>query len=156
LPPYPYRSGTHRARYAGQFRALLGDLARLHSAGYVFSDVREHNLVFHVTNPRLAWLVDFDLAGVCRVALPERADLPEASLVKRQPQHDLHALGWIMRQYEAVDSAQQEAWAALGASVMHAATAAGALERNWPAERRAAAHFIGNAQQASTHTIHGS
>jgi hypothetical protein len=137
---YPFREGTRLARWAGQFRALLCDLARLHSANYVFADVREHNLVFHATDWQLAWLVDFDLAGPAgsmypggfNVALPERAGLWLAASDRMDPSHDLHALGWIMLRYAPVNPADLSAWRALGDSVMTATTAAMALALAWP------------------------
>jgi hypothetical protein len=121
---HPWRHGTHKAHWVGQFRTLYTELNVLHVRGYVHCDVREANLVFDGTNPTLAWLLDFDFARHMVMPyvdgynweLPERkkiVTLTGFQPVKPTPFHDLFALGSVMAYYTPVTSEAQGAWTEL-------------------------------------------
>jgi len=70
LLQYTFLPGSQSPRSLKQFLCILKVLQKLHKAGFVHSDIRLTNLIFHDSENK-AWLIDFDLAGNEEMSYPE-------------------------------------------------------------------------------------
>ena len=103
---YSFLPGSHSPRNLKQFLCILKALQKLHKAGFVHSDIRFRNLIFHDSEDK-AWLIDFDLAGQEKMPYPEsynRVKIKERhptarKLKPRLVQHDVHSIYTIIRSH---------------------------------------------------------
>ena len=96
---YKYMRGNHEAQEVRQFRGVIQTLAKLHNSGYVHSDVRTQNILFHDND---SILIDYDLVANVGTAYPkgyryfsERHDDAGPGR-KRMKSHDIHSLLYLM------------------------------------------------------------